>query len=198
MPDYLGDDQRKIKEEEKDDGPIRGTLLKRAYNADWGVFIHRNVGISYLANANLLSTYFNYLFFKNTCVSEWNINVHIVRDMENISFNESCRRKYKVLLTLTTMLTTQRQCHRAQPLMMFFIFITALDEGDIALLKTYVSLTSAVFVMFSCMRFDLVQIVVKRVPLLFTLPGSEHLLQTDQTSRGWHPTAAQKDQWAHR
>lgn len=120
MPDYLGDDQRKIKEEEKDDGPIRGTLLKRAYNADWGVFIHRNVGISYLANANLLSTYFNYLFFKNTCVSEWNINVHIVRDMENISFNESCRRKYKVQFTLTTMLTTQRQCHRAQPLMMFF------------------------------------------------------------------------------
>lgn len=24
MPDYLGDDQRKIKEEEKDDSPIRG------------------------------------------------------------------------------------------------------------------------------------------------------------------------------
>lgn len=24
MPDYLGDDQRKTKEEDKDDGPIRG------------------------------------------------------------------------------------------------------------------------------------------------------------------------------
>lgn len=26
MPDYLGAEQRKIKEEEKDDGPIRGML----------------------------------------------------------------------------------------------------------------------------------------------------------------------------
>lgn len=29
MPDYLGDDQRKTKEEDKDDSPIRG---KTAYN----------------------------------------------------------------------------------------------------------------------------------------------------------------------
>lgn len=28
MPDYLGDDQRKTKEEDKDDSPIRGRFKK--------------------------------------------------------------------------------------------------------------------------------------------------------------------------
>lgn len=29
MPDYLGDDQRKTKDEEKDEGPIRGNVISK-------------------------------------------------------------------------------------------------------------------------------------------------------------------------
>lgn len=32
MPDYLGDDQRKTKEEDKDDGPIRGNTVYNVQN----------------------------------------------------------------------------------------------------------------------------------------------------------------------
>lgn len=53
MPDYLGDDQRKTKEEEKDDAPIRGIskteiLKKDSHGSGW----KRNVDISFLANVS--------------------------------------------------------------------------------------------------------------------------------------------------
>lgn len=32
MPDYLGDDQRKTKEEDKEDAPIRGKILSNLQN----------------------------------------------------------------------------------------------------------------------------------------------------------------------
>lgn len=46
MPDYLGDDQRKTKEEDKDDSPIRG---KTAYD---DVLNERSGLVSRLAHAN--------------------------------------------------------------------------------------------------------------------------------------------------
>lgn len=52
MPDYLGDDQRKIKEEEKGDAPIRGKCKNKIKDLEKDAFLYRNVDISYLANAS--------------------------------------------------------------------------------------------------------------------------------------------------
>lgn len=52
MPDYLGDDQRKIKEEEKDDSPIRG-ISKIIYFKPFDIISRKEASISASNIANV-------------------------------------------------------------------------------------------------------------------------------------------------
>lgn len=51
MPDYLGDDQRKTKEEDKEDAPIRGNKHRVKLHFKLRTCLSRNA-ISYTASIN--------------------------------------------------------------------------------------------------------------------------------------------------